>query len=99
MPMLKSISLYGGCGLIAQAIVNTVLMFETLRRRGTPETLRFLRRRLGRIFAIVAVAQFVYKNPRLTFMAQFEIPEMFHATLGLVLLPLVIWKVLIVTRY
>ena len=99
MEVLKSIGLILGVSLTALGIVNTLLMFETLGRRGAPGSLRALHGWLGRIFVFVAVALFVYMIPRIGHIGQFSLSETFHAVLALALLPMIVWKVLIVRRY
>ncbi|MFC1834009.1 DUF6529 family protein [Thermodesulfobacteriota bacterium] len=99
MEVLKWIGVLCGVSLMVLGIVNTLLMFETLGRRGAPGSLRSLHRWLGRIFVFVAVVMFVYMIPRIGHIGQFSVSETFHAVLGLALLPLIVWKILIVRRY
>lgn len=99
MTLLKLISLYSGAGLMVLGIVNTLLMFEMLGRRGAPASLRTLHRWLGRIFVLMTVALFIYMTPRLAHINQFTPHATFHAVLGLTLVIMSIWKVLIVWRY
>ncbi len=99
MEVLKWIGFICGVSLTGLGIVNTLLMFETLGRRGAPGSLRPLHKWIGWTFVFVAVALFIYMIPRISHISRFPSSTTFHAVLGLALLPMVIWKVLIVRRY
>lgn len=88
-----------GLILIFLGVVNVLIMLETLGRKGSSETLRNIHRWLGRTFMVGFLAFFVYMSPRVRFLGGLPAHELFHSLMAFAVIPLVIGKYLVVTRY
>lgn len=99
MEVLESIVILAAVCLAIVGVVNTLLMFEVLGRRHPSQTFRSLHKWLGWIFIAVTAVFFIFMIPKISHAQAFGPSTAFHAVFGLTLLPLIVWKPLIVRRY
>jgi hypothetical protein len=88
-----------GVLLICLGIFNVLIMLEILGRKGSSGKLRNIHRWAGRTFVVGFLAFFVYMLPRARFMGGLPAYELFHSLMAFAVIPLVIGKYLVVTRY
>jgi hypothetical protein len=88
-----------GLVLLVLGIIATIAICEVLGRKGGSNNLRAIHRWTGRLFMVIALGLFVYMFPRAAHLSQFPTHAVFHAVAGMILVPLIIAKYLIVVRY
>jgi hypothetical protein len=97
--MEEWLSVGAGFVLVTAAAVNTVLMCETLGRRGAPGSFRVIHRWLGWVIVAGFVGFLIYMLPRAANFTAIYPHDIIHASLGFALLPAMVGKVLVVRRY
>lgn len=88
-----------GLLLICLGILNVLVMLEIQGKKVNSRRLGNIHRWVGRIFIVGFLAFFVYMLPRARFLGGLPAYELFHALMAFAVVPLVIGKYLVVTRY
>ena len=99
MEVLQVVPGIAGLVLLVLAIIGTIAICEVLGRKVGSNNLRAIHRWTGRLFIVIALGLFVYMFPRAAHLGQFPTFAVFHAVAGIILVPLIIAKYLIVVRY
>ncbi len=97
--MIYQGTMFAGILLVILGIANVILMLESLGRKGGWDKFRILHRWTGRIFILIFIGMFALMLPRMQFFTNFPSYMLFHTLLAFALLPLVIGKYLLITRY
>ncbi|MGC8657902.1 MAG: hypothetical protein ACP5U1_02405 [Desulfomonilaceae bacterium] len=97
--MPDSITIPGAIVLALIGVANTVIMAETLGRRGGPAVLRAVHKWLGRLFMFMFIIFFIYMLPRLASFENTPVVFIAHGFLAMIVFILLFSKFLIVRRY